>query len=177
MSMQQQSQKELLSICDEIKVDEVGYCAEKRENFVSDDVSRRDEAVPDKSSMRGDAQFDFIVNMLRNNEVRSGQQDAQMNLCQIRGHLPTQETELKLQTEAVDIRALSASDLRKKVDESDNLSHEQKGSLFHMLSKYRVHFTSKPGLCNLFEYEFEVQCSETIVGQIRPIPFSVRPAV
>jgi hypothetical protein len=39
----------------------------------------------------------------------------------------------KLQTEAVDIRALSASDLRKKM--SHNLSHEQKGSLFHLLSK------------------------------------------
>jgi hypothetical protein len=75
------------------------------------------------------------------------------------------------------MRALSARDLRKKVDESDNLSHEQNESLFHMLSKYRDHFTSKPGLCKIFEYEFEVQCSEPIVGHIRPIPFSVRPAV
>ena len=45
-----------------------------------------------------------------------------------------------------------------------------------MLSKYRAHFTSKPGLCNLFEYEFEVQFSELIVCHTRPIPFSVRPA-
>ena len=114
-------------------MDEVGYCAEKRENFVSDDVSHRDEAVPDKSSTRGDTQFDFIVNMLCNNEVGSGEQDTEGNSCEIRGHLPMHETELKLQTEAVDTRALSASDLRKKMDESDNLSHEQKGNLFHML--------------------------------------------
>ena len=46
--MQQQSQKELLSICNEIKVDEVGYYAGNRETSVSNDVSCRDEAVPDK---------------------------------------------------------------------------------------------------------------------------------
>jgi hypothetical protein len=125
--MQQQSQKELLSICDEIKVDEVGYYTGNRKTFVSKDVSCREEAVPDKSSMGYDTQFDFIVNMLctRNNEVGSGEQDTETKLCEIRGHLQTQEAELKLQTEAVDIRALSALDLRKKVNESDNLSHEQ----------------------------------------------------
>jgi len=40
-----------------------------------------------------------------------------------------------------------------------------------------AHFTSKPGLCNLFEYEFEVQCSDPTLGHTRPIPFSVRPAI
>jgi hypothetical protein len=78
--------------------------------------------------------------------------------------LQTQKAELNLQTEAVDIRARSARDLRKKVNESDNLSHEQKESLFQVLSKYRAHFTSKPGLGNIFEYEFEVQYSEPVVG-------------
>jgi len=63
------------------------------------------------------------------------------------------------------------------VDESDNLSHEQKESLFHMLSKYRAHFTSKPGLCKIFEYGFEVQCSEPIVDHTRPISFPVWPGV
>jgi len=139
--MQQQSQKELLSICDETKVDEIGYYARNHETFVSNDVSCRDEAVPEKSSMRDDTQFDFIVNMLCNNEVGSGEQDTETKLCEIRGHLQTQEAELKLQTEAVDIRALSTLDLHRKVTQSDNLSHEQKGSLFHMLSKYRAHFT------------------------------------
>ena len=115
-------------------MDEVGYYAGIGGTFVSDGVSRRDEAVPD-SSTGDDTHFDFIVNMLPNNEVSSEEEDTGTNLCEIRGHLPTQETELKLQTEAVDIRALSARDLRKKVDESDNLSLEQKGRLFHTLSK------------------------------------------
>jgi hypothetical protein len=46
-----------------------------------------------------------------------------------------------------------------------------------MLLKYEAHFSFKPGLCKIFEYEFEVQCSEPIVGHTRQIPFSVRPAV
>jgi hypothetical protein len=61
--------------------------------------------------------------MLCNNEVGSGEEDKEKKICEIRGHLPAQETELKLQTEAVDIRALSARDLHEKVDESDNLRH------------------------------------------------------
>jgi hypothetical protein len=61
-------------------VDEVGYYAGNRETFVSNYVSRREEAVPDKSSARDNAQFDFIVNMLRNNERGSEEQDTEMKL-------------------------------------------------------------------------------------------------
>jgi hypothetical protein len=127
--------------------------------------------------MKEETQTDFIVNMLCSNEVGSREQDIETHLREVKGHLQTQEAELKLQTEAVDVRALSACDLRKKVNESDNLNHEQKESLFHMLSKYKAQFTSKPGLCNIFEYEFEVECSEPVVGHTRPIPFPVRPGV
>ena len=49
---------------------------------------------------------------------------------EVRGHLTTQETEVKFQTESVDIRALSNHGLRNKVDESHNINHEQKGNLF-----------------------------------------------
>ena len=123
--------------------------------FLSDDASRRDEAVPDKSY----SLLDYIVNMLCSKALGCGEEGKEKKVCEIRGHLPAQQTAVKLQTETVDIRALSARDLRKKVDESDNLSHEQKGNLFHMLSKYRANFTSKRGLCELFAYELEVQWS------------------
>lgn len=54
-----------------------------------------------------------------------------------RGHLTTQETEVQTAAESEDTRALSTHDLRKKTDESDNLTQEQKKkTLFHMLSKY-----------------------------------------
>jgi hypothetical protein len=55
--MRQQGQKDLLNICDEIKMDGVGYHAGNGETFVSNDVGRREEAVPEKSSTMGDNQF------------------------------------------------------------------------------------------------------------------------
>jgi hypothetical protein len=62
-------QRALLKNRDKIKVDAVGSDAKDGQTFVSDDVSRRDEAVLDKSDIRDDAHFEFIVNMLCNNEV------------------------------------------------------------------------------------------------------------
>lgn len=59
MPMQQQSQKELL-ICDDIKVDEVGYYAGNRETFVFNYVNRMDEAVPGKSSTRNDTNLTLL---------------------------------------------------------------------------------------------------------------------
>jgi len=118
MPMRQQNQKELLNICDEIKLDWIDCYTGNGEGYVSDDVSRIYEAVADKNSTRDDTHFDFTVNMLCNNEVGSGEEDKMSKLCDITGHLPTRETELKLQTEAVDIRAHGARDLRKKVDVS-----------------------------------------------------------
>jgi hypothetical protein len=61
MPMQQQNQKQLLNICDEIKVDGVDYYTGNGEAYESDDVSRRHKAVPDKSSMRNDTHFDKHV--------------------------------------------------------------------------------------------------------------------
>jgi hypothetical protein len=79
--MQQQSQKELLSVCDWIKLDEIGYYAGNRETFASNDVSCRDKAVPDSSSTRDGTQFDCIVDMLCNNEVGSAEQETETKLC------------------------------------------------------------------------------------------------
>jgi len=85
--------------------------------------------------------------MLCINEVCCGAEDKETKLREVRGHLMKQQNTVKFQTESVDITALSIHDLRSKVDESDNLSHEQKGNLFLILSKYWAHFTSKLGLC------------------------------
>jgi hypothetical protein len=174
--MRQQNQKELLNTCDEIKFDGVDYYTGNGEAYISDNVSRRHDTVPDNSCTRDDNHFDFTVNMLCNNEVGSGEEDKGTKLCDITGHLPAQGAELKLQTEAVDIRAHSARDLRKKVDVSDNLSHKQMGSLFDVL-EIRGSLYVQARLCNLFKYEFEVQCSDPTLGHTRPIPFSVRPAI
>ena len=48
MPMRQQSQKELLNISDEMKVDWVGYYAGNDGTFLADNVNQRDEAVPEE---------------------------------------------------------------------------------------------------------------------------------
>ena len=68
--------------------------------------------------MRDDTHFGLTVNMLCNNEVCCGEEDNKgIELCVTRGQLTTQETEVKIQNESEDIRALRTRDLRKKVDE------------------------------------------------------------
>jgi len=52
-------------------VDVVAYYPGNGETFVSDDESRRDKAVPDKSSTWDNNPLDFLVNTLCNNEVGS----------------------------------------------------------------------------------------------------------
>lgn len=142
-----------MNIGDEIKVDGVGGYAGNDESFISDDASRWDEGALYKSYMKNGNHFDFIVNMLCSNEVCCGAEDKETKLREVRGHLTTQKTEVKFHTESVGIRAISIHDFRNKVNESDNLGHEQKGNVFRVLSKYWAHFTSKPALC-IFEYEF-----------------------
>jgi hypothetical protein len=43
--------------------------------------------------------------------------------------------------------------------------------------RYKEFFTSQPGRCNLFQYEFKVTPEEPLVGQSRPMPFAVRSTV
>lgn len=66
------------------------------ETFVSDDTSRSDEAFLDKSDIRNYICFEFIVNMLYNNEVCRNEGDKQMKMYEIISHLKAQGTELNL---------------------------------------------------------------------------------
>jgi hypothetical protein len=65
--MRKESQKAVLKNRDKIKVYGVGSDARDGETFVSADVSRSDEAILDKSDIRDDTHFEFIVSMLCNN--------------------------------------------------------------------------------------------------------------
>ena len=55
--------------------------------------------------------------------------------------------------------------------------NEQKTKLFEFLLWYKKFFMSKPGRCNLLQYEFKVTPEEPLVGHSQPIPFIVRSAV
>ena len=50
--MQQESQKELFSICDEIKMDKLGCYAVNRQTCLSNNVSHGDKAVADRVSTK-----------------------------------------------------------------------------------------------------------------------------
>jgi hypothetical protein len=58
-----------------------------------------------------------------------------------------------------------------------NINGTQKERLFQVLVKYLGYMTARPGKCNLFKYNFQVEADCPIFGYSRPIPFFVRPAV
>jgi hypothetical protein len=80
-------------------------------------------------------------------------------------------------TVAVDTRVVQDSELLRKVGEASRLSIEQKTKLFDVLLQHKKIFTSKPGQCNLFQYEFKVTPEELLVGHSQSIPCAVRSAV
>jgi hypothetical protein len=176
-SMCEESQRALLQYHDKIKLKGLGTNFRDGDTFISDDERRSGDATLYKSDADDDDHSELIVNMLDINESGEKERDKEMKGCKFKVQLTTPETEVNTETGSEDIRALSIHDLRMKVDESDNLTHEQKKDLFSTVLKYKAHFSSKPRLCKIFEYEFEVQCSEPVVGHTRQIPFSVRPAV
>jgi hypothetical protein len=56
--------------------------------------------------------------------------------------------------DAADTGAIQNSELLNKVEEASCLSTKQKTELFDVLLRYKKFFTSKPGRCNTFQYEF-----------------------
>ena len=83
----------------------------------------------------------------------------------------------KLKSPLPDPRALQAADLSSLARQVTNLSSDEQSELYQVLLRYKDHFTTKPGRCNLFTYEFQVEADKPIIGYSRPIPFALRPAV
>jgi predicted aspartyl protease len=159
------------------KLDGLDICAEISESNVISDVSCKERTIRVDNFMSSDTNFEFVKSMLTNNDVEVREQEKEANPCGNAERLSESKVELESGADVVDARTLDVRILCKKVDESDELTCSQKESLKCMLLKYKAQFTSKPGLCKLIEYEFEVQGSDPLVGHTRPIPFSVRPAV
>jgi hypothetical protein len=59
----------------------------------------------------------------------------------------------------------------------NTLSPVQKTELRDLLSNYREHFTSKPGRCGSYEYEYKLNDTAPYIGHTGPVPFSLRPAI
>ena len=76
-----------------------------------------------------------------------------------------------------DDRDITAEQLRRKVNESKNLSPQQQDNLYEILVIYLPHLTKRSGRCTQFEYEFQVEGSVPASGHSRPIPFALREQV
>jgi hypothetical protein len=86
---------------------------------------------------------------------------------------PTGKTERNVS----DPRSLRTADLYALIEATEGLNNIQKESLSILLMKYIKHMTSKPGMCQVFEYKFQLSDPKPIVGFSRAIPFAIRPVV
>jgi hypothetical protein len=82
-----------------------------------------------------------------------------------------------LDSERPDPRAIKEAEISQLVSSNSYLNEEEKITLVSLLLKYAHFLTSRPGKCKIFEYEFRLIDNKPIVGQVRPIPFKLRPIV
>jgi hypothetical protein len=54
---------------------------------------------------------------------------------------------------------------------------EETDALIELLQRYAPFLTSKPGKCNLFEYEFKLTDEKPVRSYTLPVPFSKKPAI
>ena len=78
---------------------------------------------------------------------------------------------------SLDDRMITANQLGAKVCENNILSPQQQKELYGVLIKYQQHLTKRPGMCNLFEYEFKIEGGMPPTANFRFIPFALRAPV
>jgi hypothetical protein len=82
-----------------------------------------------------------------------------------------------LESDLSDPRSISSEEISALVWRNMNLINPEKEESIKVLLKYMSYLTAKPGKCTVFGYEFKVNKSTSLVGQSRPIPFSVHSQV
>jgi hypothetical protein len=86
---------------------------------------------------------------------------------------PTDRTEQNVS----DPHSLRTADLHALIEATGSLNNIQKENLSNLLMKYIKHMTSKPGMCRVLEYKFQLSDPKPIVGVSRDIPFAIHPLV
>jgi hypothetical protein len=76
-----------------------------------------------------------------------------------------------------DSRQVSVEDLEKLIMSNNNLEEQQKKKLIEVLLRYTEFLTTRPGRCNVYEYEFNITDTTPIMGRSRPVPHSARASV
>jgi len=87
-----------------------------------------------------------------------------MDVCE------TGETDLR------DPRQVSEVDLEKLIMSNNDLEMQQEEKLTEVLLRYTEFLTTRPGKCEVYEYEFNINTTP-IIGHSRPVPYSARAGV
>lgn len=95
----------------------------------------------------------------------------------VKKDLPGPEPSTHPEQSPPDPRSLRSEDVYKLVEQVSSLNVEQRQKLSSVLLKYLDFMTTKPGLCTLLNYKFQVVSDQPIVSFSRPIPFAQRPAI
>jgi hypothetical protein len=74
-------------------------------------------------------------------------------------------------------RSTSTPELAKVINWNEHLTIPQKESLIEVMEKYRSSFTSRPGGCNLLQYEFKLTDDRPVMRYSRAVSFAVRPII
>jgi hypothetical protein len=64
-----------------------------------------------------------------------------------------------------------------RIHVSEYLSEQERSALLGVLMEYQEYFSNRPGKCNVFEYEFQMQGDLPTSRNTRPIPFALRQEV
>jgi hypothetical protein len=83
----------------------------------------------------------------------------------------------KFNDDIPDHRVISTTELAKVINGNDNLTTTQKESLIKLMEEYKNSLTSRPGKCNLLEYEFKLTDERPVMSHSRTVPFAVRPII
>jgi hypothetical protein len=119
---------------------------------------------------------DAINDQSRGSVIHIVANHRKLNFNYVRRDLSGCEPNTHPEQSPADRRSLRKDDVSNIVRKV-NLSEAERNQLSAALMKYLDYLTTKPGKCNLMEYNFQVKSDQPIISHSRPVPFSQRPAV
>jgi hypothetical protein len=136
------------------------------DHFNDVDVRIPDAEVPEESDSQS-----------RGSEDRAAASNFNLQVNSVRKDLPGSVPSTYPKQRLSEARSLRSDDVYNLVEQVSCLTKEQRQKLSSILLKYLESLTTKPGMCTLLKYKFQVVSDKPIVSFSRPIPFAQRPAV
>jgi hypothetical protein len=121
--------------------------------------------------------FDVFCDQRRGSDDRTAVSNVDLCINYVKGSLPGCEPNTYPKQSPTDPRSLRKEDVSNLVEQVACLTDEQRKELFAILVKYLKFLTTKPGMCTLLRYKFQITSDQPIISYSRPIPFAQRPAI